>query len=268
MAFSNHGNTLKRRYAAPLKRPFSRNATKGASRLHLTQPIPLLLESGVMHSASLPILYSFRRCPYAIRARLALHVGGIAYELREVQLCDKPEAMLATSPKGSVPVLVLADGHVIDESWDIMRWALEQHDPENWLGHEGQYLDEAAALVNINDSSFKAALDCYKYANRHPEHPQSHYRAQCAPFLQRLEDCLQAAPCLLGHHLSIADAAIFPFIRQFAGVDPEWFARSPYPRLRDWTEALMHSGLFTSVMHKHPVWQDDDRPVIVQGFAP
>lgn len=228
----------------------------------------MFIELSVMRTTTLPILYSFRRCPYAIRARLALHASGTAYELREVTLRNKPSAMLAASPKGSVPVLVLPDGHVIDESWDIMQWALKQHDPDNWLGREGQCLNDASALVTINDTRFKAALDRYKYADRHPEHPQPYYRAQGEPFLQQLEDRLQAAPYLSGHRLSIADAAIFPFIRQFAGVDPAWFAQSPYPRLRGWAEALMHSILFTAVMHKYPVWQDKDRPVIVRGFVP
>lgn len=215
-----------------------------------------------------PVLYSFRRCPYAIRARLALHISGIAYELREVDLRNKPAAMLAASPKGSVPVLVLQDGTVIDESWGIMRWALQQHDPENWLGRDGKHLDDAAALVNINDDTFKAALDRYKYAERHHEHPQTYYRTQGEQFLQILETRLHASAYLQGNSLSISDAAIFPFVRQFAGVDPEWFARSPYPGLRSWTETLTQSILFAPVMRKYPAWQDKDCPVIVRGFAP
>jgi glutathione S-transferase len=191
-----------------------------------------------------PILYSFRRCPYAIRARLALHVSGITHELREVSLRNKPTCLLTASPKGSVPVLVLPGGQVIDESWDIMLWALQQHDPENWLGSQNQYLDQAAPWVAINDSHFKAALDRYKYADRHPEHPQAFYRNQGETFLQQLEDCLQANTCLFGPGLSIADAAIFPFIRQFAGVDQAWFDQSPYPRLRNWTATLCRSSLF------------------------
>lgn len=209
-----------------------------------------------MPIATLPILYSFRRCPYAIRARLALHISEIAYELREVALRDKPAAMLSASPKGSVPVLVTPDGQIIDESWDIMQWALQQHDPGNWLGRDGAHLKAASALVAINDSSFKAALDCYKYANRHPEHPQSHYRAQCERFLQQLESRLQAGSHLTGNGLSIADAAIFPFIRQFAGVDQTWFAQAPYPRLRNWAAALNRSTLLENVMRKHPLWQE------------
>lgn len=211
-----------------------------------------------------PIVYSFRRCPYAIRARLALHVSGIAHELREVSLRNKPACLLTASPKGSVPVLVLPTGQVIDESWDIMLWALQQHDPENWLGSQNRYLDQATRQVSINDHSFKTALDRYKYADRHPEHPQAFYRNQGEAFLQQLEDRLQASACLLGPDLSIADAAIFPFIRQFAGVDQKWFDQSPYPKLRDWTETLCHSSLFADVMRKHEVWQGGQMPVVIK----
>ena len=198
----------------------------------------------------LPILYSFRRCPFAIRARLALLVSETAYELREIQLRKKPVDMLTASPKGSVPVLVLPDGQVIDESWDIMQWALQQHDPDNWLGQNGQQLKAAAALVETNDSTFKAALDRYKYANRHPAHPQVHYRMEGEKFLQKLENCLENNAYLSGNHLSIADAAVIPFIRQFAEVDQDWFDQSAYPKLRNWSQALINSSLFTAVMLK------------------
>ena len=198
----------------------------------------------------LPILYSFRRCPFAIRARLALLVSETAYELREIQLRNKPVDMLTASPKGSVPVLVLPDGQVIDESWDIMQWALQQHDPDNWLGQNGQQLKAAAALVETNDSTFKAALDRYKYANRHPAHPQVHYRMEGEKFLQKLENCLENNAYLSGNHLSIADAAVIPFIRQFAEVDQDWFDQSAYPKLRNWSQALINSSLFTAVMLK------------------
>ena len=213
----------------------------------------------------LPILYSFRRCPYAIRARLALHVSGIAHELREVSLRNKPDCLLRASPKGSVPVLVLPEDRVIDESWDIMQWALQQRDPENWLGSQNRHLDAAASLVAVNDSRLKAALNRYKYADRHPEHPQAYYRSQGEAFLQQLEDCLRANVCLDGPALSIADVAIFPFIRQFAGVDQTWFDQSPYPKLRDWTAALCHSSLFVDVMCKQDVWQAGDVPVVING---
>ena len=203
----------------------------------------------------LPILYSFRRCPYAMRARAALIAGGIAVELREVVLRDKPAAMLAASPKDSVPVLVLPDGRVIDESWDIMLWALRQHDPQDWLGVGERHMQTALPLVLENDTSFKRALDRYKYPERFPEHPQDFYRAQGEEFLQRLESRLSVTPYLLGEKMSIADAALLPFVRQFAAVDADWFASAPYPALRASLEKFTSSELFAKVMQKFPVWQ-------------
>ena len=204
---------------------------------------------------SLPILYSFRRCPYAMRARSALIASGISVELREVQLRDKPAAMLAASPKGSVPVLVLPDGQVIDESWDIMLWALRQHDPQDWLGVGERHMQSALPLVLENDTSFKRALDRYKYPERFPEHTQDFYRAAGKIFLQKLESRLCVTPYLLGDGLSIADAALLPFVRQFAAVDEAWFATSPYPALRAWMEKFTRSELFSAVMQKFSVWQ-------------
>lgn len=204
---------------------------------------------------SLPILYSFRRCPYAMRARAALIASGIAVELREVVLRDKPAAMLAASPKGSVPVLVLPDGQVIDESWDIMLWALRQHDAPDWLGVGERHMQTALPLVLENDTSFKRALDRYKYPERSPEHPQDFYRAQGEEFLQRLESHLSITPYLLGEKMSIADAALLPFVRQFASVDSHWFSTAPYPALRASLEKFTSSELFAKVMQKFPVWQ-------------
>jgi glutathione S-transferase len=210
-----------------------------------------------------PILYSFRRCPYAMRARLALHVSGVVVEVREVSLRDKPECMLLASPKGSVPVLVLPNGKVIDESWDIMQWALHKHDSDNWLGKNEVYLDVAKPLLYENDSSFKAALDRYKYFERYPEHPQNFYRAQGEVFLQHLESCLRSNKFLLSDTLSIADAAIFPFVRQFAEVDQNWFAQSPYPSLQCWLANFLRSNAYTAVMKKYPVWQLGDAPTLM-----
>ncbi|MGA8865197.1 MAG: glutathione S-transferase [Gallionella sp.] len=211
----------------------------------------------------LPVLYSFRRCPYAIRARLALHSSGIAVELREVSLRDKPARMLEASPKGSVPVLVLPDGQVIDESWDIMQWALRQHDPEGWLGQGSRYLDAATPLVRENDTTFKHQLDRYKYPDRHPEYPQIQYRLLAEEFLMQLECRLEESHCLLGDGLSIADVAIFPFIRQFAEVDMAWFAQSPYPELRRWLKDFIESKDFATVMLKYALWHPGDPPVIM-----
>ena len=198
----------------------------------------------------LPILYSFRRCPYAMRARLALYASGVAVELREVSLRAKPASMLAASPKGSVPVLVLPDGRVIDESWEIMQWALHQHDPEGWLGQDNSFIAAAAPLIIENDTTFKYHLDRYKYADRYPEYSRSHYRAGAEIFLGQLENRLCATHFLLGDAMSIADVAIFPFIRQFAAVDKNWFAQAPYPSLQRWLDIFLGSELFDEVMKK------------------
>lgn len=190
------------------------------------------------------VLYSFRRCPYAMRARMALRYSGVPLTTVEVSLKAKPVEMLALSPKGTVPVLVCADGRVIEQSLDIMRWALAKKDPDNWLG------PDSAALIEENDHVFKTHLDRYKYAIRYPEQPMEHYRAQGEQFLQHLEDLLGHAPYLAGDRLSLADVALAPFIRQFAHVDREWFDQAPYPYLRVWLELFLASALFTSVMAK------------------
>lgn len=197
---------------------------------------------------SLPILYSYRRCPYAMRARMALRYAGIEVEIREIALRDKPQHMLAVSPKGTVPVLVLDNGEVLDESLDIMAWALAQNDRDGWLTGNPLYPE----LIAENDGSFKRALDQYKYAIRFPEQPAETYRQQGEVFLARLEALLARHSYLLGEKITQADIAIFPFIRQFSMVDAEWFASSPYPRLRNWLTSLMASDLFISVMQKHP----------------
>ena len=171
------------------------------------------------------VLYSFRRCPYAMRARMALRYSGVPLSVIEVSLKAKPADMLALSPKGTVPVLACADGRVIEQSLEIMHWALAQHDPDNWLGAN------STALIEENDQVFKANLDRYKYAIRYPEQPMEHYRAQGEQFLQRLEALLKQTPYLAGHTLGLADVALAPFVRQFAHVDHEWFERAPYPRL-------------------------------------
>ena len=192
------------------------------------------------------LLYSFRRCPYAMRARLALRYSGICVRIIEVSLKAKPAEMLALSPKGTVPVLSV-NGEVIDESLAIMQWALAQHDPDNW---RLQGDPSVLALIDENDQGFKYHLDRYKYAERYPEHPMEHYRAEGEVFLQKLEGLLADRAYLLAHHPSLADMALAPFVRQFAHVDRDWFARAPYPRLQRWLEAFLQSPLFIGVMAK------------------
>ncbi len=197
--------------------------------------------------AALALLYSYRRCPYAMRARMALSYAGIAYQLHDISLKDKPAGLLAVSPKGTVPVLVLPDGRVLEQSLDIMHWALQQHDPSRWLDIDR---DNSQALISENDGAFKQALDKYKYASRFPEQSAASYRSQAEVFLCKLELALQERPFLSGAHLSLTDVAIFPFIRQFAAVDADWFAQATYPKLQAWLQARLESSLFLGVMSK------------------
>ncbi|MCT8951235.1 glutathione S-transferase [Pseudomonas lundensis] len=198
---------------------------------------------------SLHTLYSFRRCPYAMRARMALRYSGVPVSIIEVSLKAKPADMLAASPKGTVPVLVCADGRVIEQSLEIMHWALSQNDPDVWLPADRPLIE---MLIEENDTRFKVLLDRYKYAVRYPEYPMEHYRAQGAVVLQRLECLLEHTPYLTGTTLTLADVALAPFIRQFAHVDRAWFAQAPYPKLQAWLERFLASGLFTAVMAKQP----------------
>ncbi|WP_394778380.1 glutathione S-transferase [Undibacterium sp.] len=210
----------------------------------------------------LPILYSFRRCPYAMRARLALKYAGIPVELREVALRNKPADMIALSPKATVPVLLLPDGQIIDQSIDIMRWALAQQDPEGWLPGPA-CVEVAEQLIVVNDGPFKAMLDRYKYAGRYPEQTADTYRdngvaLQIAP----LEARLQQTRYLLGERLSLADMALFPFVRQFAHVDAAWFSASPYKAVQAWMDGLLESPLFDAAMEKFTPWQAGQTAVI------
>jgi len=191
-------------------------------------------------------LYSFRRCPYAMRARMALRYSGVSVEIVEVSLKAKPAQMLAISPKGTVPVLD-AGGQVIDESLEIMCWALAQNDPDNWLlGGDSRI----AELIEANDQVFKVHLNRYKYAERYPEQPMEVYRAEGALFLQRLDELLEGRDYLLTAHPSLADIALLPFVRQFAHVDRDWFAQTPYVRLQAWLQRFLESELFTGIMKK------------------
>jgi glutathione S-transferase len=195
-------------------------------------------------------LYSFRRCPYAMRARMALRYSTVAVDIVEVSLKAKPAEMLALSSKGTVPVLNV-DGLVIDESLEIMQWALAQHDPQDWLLKDDPQGQRAiAALIEENDQVFKVHLNRYKYAERYPQQPMAFYRAEGEVFLRRLDELLEGRDYLLVNHPTLADVALMPFIRQFAHVDREWFAQTPYRRLQDWLQRFLASELFTSVMAK------------------
>jgi len=204
----------------------------------------------IMNKSNTHCLYSFRRCPYAMRARMALYSAKIPVDIIEVALKNKPQSLLDCSPKGTVPVLVTATGRILDESCDIMQWALQIADPENWLLASAN--TEMAALVNSCDHEFKPHLDRYKYFDRHPEQRQIDYRHQAEIFLQQLEQRLSQHNSLIDNQRRYADVAIFPFIRQFAGVDPDWFYSGVYPHVARWLECNINSTLFTAIMHKHP----------------
>jgi glutathione S-transferase len=195
-----------------------------------------------------------------MRARMALWVAGVTVTLREVKLAAKPPALIAASPKGTVPVLVLADGpndgSVIDQSLDIMRWALGQNDPEGWLAGED------AGLIAANDGPFKHHLDRAKYPGRYEEENGTDHRAAALALLAPLEARLADAPYLCGDARSLTDIALLPFIRQFAAIDPAWFAAQPCPRLQGWLDGMLASDLFAAVMPKFAPWAEGDAPVL------
>lgn len=195
-----------------------------------------------------------------MRARLALRLSKQKIILREILLKDKPADMLQLSPKGTVPVLQLKDGTVLDESIDIAYWALQQYDPENYLP-VGQHRETTDELISECDGDFKYYLDRYKYADRFPEKPVSHYREKGEAFLQRLDHILQSQHFLMGDKAALADIAIFPFVRQFAFVDKNWFDQSPYTTLQNWLQYNLESQLFEDIMHKVPVWQPQQEPI-------
>jgi glutathione S-transferase len=216
--------------------------------------------------ASLPILYSFRRCPYAMRARLALAVSGVVCELREVVLRSKPQALLDASAKGTVPVLVTPHGEVLDQSLNIMRWALLQHDPGHWLMPEFGSPQAMQALIAECDGHFKRQLDRYKYPGRFASERAGEtiarsesiaaqfHRTEGARFLARLNAQLAAASHLFGERAAWADMAIAPFVRQFAQTDQAWFDQQPWPDLQRWLANWLASDLYGSTMEKYLPW--------------
>ena len=204
---------------------------------------------------ALPILYSFRRCPYAMRARMALRISGTRCELREVKLADKPDAMLEASPKGTVPVVVLPEGQVIDESIDVMRWALGRNDPEGWLAG-----DDRDLLAQV-DGPFKHHLDRYKYFTRYDADPEEH-RSAALDILRSLDERLAKNGQLCGPQRTLADMATFPFIRQLANHDRAWFEAQALPRLHPWLAGHLASEIFATIMAKHVPWKSGDEPVL------
>jgi glutathione S-transferase len=208
-------------------------------------------------AAKLPILYSFRRCPYAMRARLALLVSGIEYEHREVVLRDKPAALLAASPKGTVPVLVLQSGQVIDQSLDIMLWALRQNDPYRWLEHE----EDVLKLIAQCDGDFKFHLDRYKYPNRYEGANAVDHRAKAAEFSVQVNHHILQNNYTFDSCSGIYYAGCMTFLRQFANTDKAWFAAQPWSALQAALARFEASSEFKTIMHAHPQWQPDLTPV-------
>ncbi|MBR9729035.1 glutathione S-transferase [Shewanella intestini] len=242
------------------------------------------------------ILYNFRRCPYAMRARIIVHLTQFNPLVREILLKDKPDELLAISPKGTVPVLCLDEQNaltelaqqptsalVIDESLDIARYALANFpyaanlwDTKAYLRNRAQkrvtdmfsalqyqqllqsgHNEQVLALIAQNDQQFKPWLDKYKYADRHPALPAIEYRDNACQFLAQLEARLSHSKQLFADSPTLADFAILPFIRQFAHVDKPWFRQAPYPRLINWLNTHLDSPLFTITMQKYPLWLDD-----------
>lgn len=213
-------------------------------------------------SSAHPILYSYRRCPYAMRARMGIYLAGLEVEQREIVFWDKPEHMLQLSPKGTVPVLLTDCGEVIDESWDILLWALERagltevYYPENKV-------KEINNWVVTNDDEFKYWLDRYKYADRYPEKPPEFYRQQGEVFLQKIETALSKTSFLMMSSVSVADIALFPFIRQFVNVDKNWWQEACYPLTKVWLEFMLQQDFFTEVMKNRPTWEPAHQPLWV-----
>ena len=209
--------------------------------------------------SDLPVLYSFRRCPYAMRARMALWIAGITVQLREVKLADKPDELIEASPKATVPVLVLADGTVIEESLAIMRWSLGQSDPEGWLaGDDGALLDQA-------DGPFKHHLDRYKYPSRYTheaDHGTVDHQSQGLAILKEWDARLTESTQLCRPTRTLADIALFPFIRQFANHDRAWFDNQDLPALAPWLERHLTSDLFAAIMPKFTPWKQDKTLVL------
>jgi glutathione S-transferase len=191
-----------------------------------------------------------------MRARLALWASDTLCEVREVILANKPQALLQASPKGTVPVLVLPSGQVLEQSLDIMRWALHRDDPQHWLPKTAGEREQTLALIAQCDGDFKGNLDRYKYPNRYALTNGLAYRSQGATFMQTLHALLQNQIFLHGEHWGLADAAIAPFVRQFAHTDPTWFACQPWPELQQWLAAFETSQAFLGVMDKLPAWTE------------
>jgi glutathione S-transferase len=226
---------------------------------------------------TLPILYSLRNCPYAMRARIAIYKSKQPVELRDVVLSNKPVEMISASAKATVPILVLPSSTVIDESVDVMLWALAHNDPDNLLRMNSinkqpklsqatmpDALDAILKLVYLFDSEFKPCLEAYKCAKRYHESNLQECREACEVYIQNLEERLSAHEFLIANDESMADIALLPFIRQFAKVERQWYLQSPYPKVKQWLNQYLQSVMFNKVMTKYPLWSPG-KPVVQFG---
>ncbi|MCL1078996.1 glutathione S-transferase [Parashewanella spongiae] len=212
---------------------------------------------------ALPILYSLRNCPYAMRARLALYASGQQVLLRDIVLSNKPAEMLIVSPKGTVPVLVTADKQVIDESLSIMKWAFSQTDPDDYLNKaHTSALVEMLSVIALFDNEFKGHLEKYRCSKRYHEPSLLEDRQQCERYLADLESRLSQHQYLMSDKPSLTDLALMPFIRQFARVERQWYLQSPYPNLRQWLNGYLQSKMFSKVMAQYPMWLDSKEDVV------
>jgi glutathione S-transferase len=229
-------------------------------------------EQVMTEDKALPILYSLRNCPYAMRARIAIFKSKQTVQLRDLVLSNKPEEMMAASPKGTVPVVVLANGKVIEESLDVMLWALNETDPHGLLESQGEFsLPQMLELINEFDNDFKTCLEQYKCAKRYKENNIEECRRACEQYIQRLETYLENSNCstggfLLGSKESLVDIALLPFIRQFARVERPWYLQSPYPNVKQWLNGYLQSPMFTKVMAKYPLWLDNYEVVLFGDY--
>ena len=198
----------------------------------------------------LPVLYTFRRCPYAMRARISMYYSKISYEHREILLKERPKKLYQLSPKGTVPVLNLPDGKVIDESLDIMKWSVSVNDPDAWYVNN---IDHQLEIISINDKEFKKWLDRYKYHDRYPEYSVEYYRGKCEKILDNFEKILDSEKFLFSNNISLSDIALLPFVRQFSNVDIIWF-RNRFINLSGWMDELIGMEIFQAMMKKFEIW--------------
>lgn len=221
-------------------------------------PVSLITDFVKLDATHIPVLYSFRRCPYAMRARMGIFASGMTMDFREVVLRDKPEHMVEISPKATVPVVQLPDGTVVDESLDVMFWALGENDPLGWLGDDLATTADMKALIAESDDMFKYHLDRYKYANRHEGADADEHRDAALVYLRKWDQQLSGRNNLFSDKPLLADYAIFPFVRQFANVDRDWFNAQDIPELQTWLQQHLISAIFVAIMAKQSAWRPGD----------